>query len=472
MRRLTARNSGRKPPSPRRRPYHGLRRAVFVGTGVQRLMTILRRCAAAAAVALLTACTAPASAPSPATAATAAADAERLVELYRRQDCFGLRDALAGMQGGAVVDFYRAAAAVAFNRPDEAVAELRRFLASPEAAADLARRQAAYELLGDAYVRTFRYGEAAEVYAAIAGDAAADSAGRENAANVRGLWAALAGTLAQTVDAPGPVRVATTRDRASLVNVPVEAGGKRIGFVYDTGANLSTVTESTAREMGFRVLRDSVRVGSSTGGASYARVGVAPELRIGGATVRNAVFLVFPDSALAFPQINYQIRGIVGFPVIAGFGATTLARGGELVLGDTASADAAAEQNLCLRGLMPLVAAEHAGERLHFGFDTGAQNTALYPPFHAARKEAVEAGGEPSTVQVGGAGGMRQVRAYTLAPLVLRIGGREAAVPQVRVFVEPTSGDSDRLYGNIGQDVIRQFEAMTLDFRRMQLRFR
>lgn len=61
-------------------------------------------------------------------APAAAADAERLAELYRRQDCFGLRDALAGMQGGAVVDFYRAAAAVAFNRPDEAIAELRLYI--------------------------------------------------------------------------------------------------------------------------------------------------------------------------------------------------------------------------------------------------------------------------------------------------------------------------------------------------------
>ena len=124
------------------------------------------------------------------------------------------------------------------------------------------------------------------------------------------------------------------------------------------------------------------------------------------------------------------------------------------------------------RAAVALVAAEHAGERLHFGFDTGAQSTALYPPFHAARREVVEAGGEPSTVQVGGAGGMRQVRAYTLAPLVLRIGGREATLPQVRVYAEPTSDDSDRVYGNIGQDVMRQFEAMTVDFHRMQLRFR
>jgi predicted aspartyl protease len=250
----------------------------------------------------------------------------------------------------------------------------------------------------------------------------------------------------------------------------VAANGRTVDFVWDTGANLSTVIESTAREMGFRVLDATVNVGSSTGKETRAHVGIAPELRIGGATVRNAVFLVFPDSALAFPQIGYQIRGIIGFPVIAAFGATTVMRGGELVLGDTAGGDLG-EQNLCMRGLMPIIAAEHAGERLHFGFDTGAQSTAMYAPFHAARRALVEAGGDATLVQVGGAGGMQSVAAYSLSPLVLTIGGREATVPRVNVFIDRTTDDSDRVYGNIGQDIIRQFESMTLDFRRMQIRF-
>jgi Aspartyl protease len=425
----------------------------------------------AGTLAVLTACAVPAAGPPPADAA--APDPARLAALHRSQDCFGLRDALAGVRAGdPVLDFYRAAVAVAFNRPDKAIPQLRRFLASPGAAADAQRRQTAYELLGDALVRSYRYGDAAEVYAALAADAGTDSTGRANAVNVRGLWAGLAGTPPQTVEAPGPVRVATTRDAANLVNVQVLANERQVGFVYDTGANLSTVIESTAREMGFRVTDATVSVGSSTGAMTLAHVGVVPELRIGGAMVRNAVFLVFPDSALAFPQINYQIRGILGFPVIAGFGATTVTRGGELVLGDTAGPDDAGEQNLCLRGLMPLVAAEHAGERLHFGMDTGAQSTSLYMPFHAARRALVEAGGEARMVDVGGAGGMRQVRAYDLSPLVLRIGGREATVPRVSVFTQAVGDDSEHLYGNIGQDVIRQFESMTLDFRRMQLRFR
>ncbi|HEX8393595.1 MAG TPA: pepsin/retropepsin-like aspartic protease family protein [Longimicrobium sp.] len=423
--------------------------------------------AAALAVAL-SACGPPAAGPVPVTA-----DEARLAELYRRQDCFGLRDALAahGTRRGAELDFYRAAVDVAFSRPEAAIPELRRFLDSREAAADGRRRQTAHELLGDAYVRVGRYAEAAQVYTAMFADAATDSAGRDNAGNVRGLWGALAGTPAQTVEAPGPVRLATTRDRAGLVNVSVASGGQTADFVWDTGANLSTASESTARQMGFRVLDATVNVGSSTGTQTRARVGIAPELRIGGATVRNAVFLVFPDSALAFPQINYQIHGIIGFPVIAAFGSTTVMRGGGLVLGDTAGASGG-EQNLCMRGLMPVIAAEHAGERLHFGFDTGAQATSLYPPFHAARRALVEAGRGPTAVRTGGAGGMRDVQAYALSPLVLTIDGREVTLPTVNVFTEKMADDADRLYGNIGQDVINQFESMTLDFRRMRIRFR
>ena len=408
----------------------------------------------------------------PAAAQQAAPDEARLAELYRAQDCFGLRDALAGYGGqrGGVLDFYRAAADVAFSRPEAAIPELRAFLASPVAADDDRRRQTAYELLGHAYVSASRYGDAAEVYRQQESDARTDSAGRADAANVAGLWGALAGTPAQTVEMPGPVRIATTRDKANLVNVAVAANGQTIDFVWDTGANLSTVIESTAREMGIRVLDATVDVGSSTGQDTRARVGIAPELRIGEATVRNAVFLVFPDSALAFPQIDYQIRGIVGFPVIAGFGATTVMRDGGLVLGDTVG-EHTGESNLCMRGLMPVIAADHAGERLHFGFDTGAQTTSLYRPFHAARRALVESGGAPAPVQTGGAGGVREVQAYSLSPLVLTIGGREVTVPTVSVYTETTTDDSDLLYGNIGQDVIRQFESMTLDFSRMQIRF-
>ncbi|HWK89403.1 MAG TPA: pepsin/retropepsin-like aspartic protease family protein, partial [Longimicrobium sp.] len=419
------------------------------------------------ASAALAACTPPAPVANPAASVSPA----RLAELYERRDCFALRDALAGAPEGGppALAFYRAAVDVAFNRPEQAIPELRRFIGAGGADAGLMAR--AHTLLADAYVRTYRYRDAADTYRLLAGGTASDSAGRGDAANVLGLWEGLRGAPAQTVAADGPVRLATTRDRANLVNVEAEANGQRIPFVYDTGANLSTVIETTAREMGMRMLDATVMVGTVTGGRTAARVAIAPELRLGDATVRNAAFLVFPDSALAFPQIGYQIRGIIGFPVIAAFGASTLARGGGIVLGDTVARDEG-PANLCLDGLTPIIAVAIGGERLHFGMDTGAQSTDLYLAYFRAHRAELESGGAPDSVSFGGAGGMRRGLAYRLQPLDLRVGGRDVRVPSVRVFAERTSEASERLFGNLGQDVFGQFESMTLDFRTMHLRLR
>src|SRR4029078_8069324 len=117
--------------------------------------------------------------------------------------------------------------------------------------------------------------------------------------------------------------VPLTRDRANLMNIPVGEAGKEERFVFDTRANLSTIGETLARELGVRIIDRQILVGTATGARATSRLAIAPELRIGAATARNVVFLVLPDSALKFPQIGYEIRGIVGHPVIAALGEVT-----------------------------------------------------------------------------------------------------------------------------------------------------
>ncbi|HSU13636.1 aspartyl protease family protein [Longimicrobium sp.] len=416
---------------------------------------------AALAIAALTAGAARAQAP----------DAARLAELYRAHDCFTAREALGAPASPAPeLAFYRGWVAAAFNRPDSAAAQLRRFLASPAAAGDAERRQAAEKLLADVLVREGRYGEAADAYARVA-ESAADSEKADFANNVA-LFGALRDVPAQTVSFAGDVDVPTARDRANLITLPVTVGTASENFIFDTGANLSTVVESTARALGLRRVDQGVQVGSVTGARTTAHLAVAPELRIGAATVRNAIFLVFPDSALAFPQIGYQIHGILGQPVIAALGEVTLTRDGRFLVPARPSPPAAgAEPNLCLHELDNLVRVTVAGEPLMFGFDTGAQTSHLYPPYYEAHRAQVEAG-TLKEVHIGGAGGMRTLRAYTVAPFALTIGGRTATLPDIEATTEPTGERSRYAAGDIGQDVIGRFAAMTIDYRAMQLRFR
>lgn len=397
--------------------------------------------------------------------------AAQLAAMYERHDCFAARDALklAPANSSNELAFYRGWVAAAFSRR-EAVAELRRYLASDAARSDAKHRRAAEQLLADVLVREFRYAEAADAYARVA--AATTDSTRGDMANNAAVFDALRDVPAQTLAFAADVDVPLTRDRANLMNVPVEAAGKQESFVFDTGANLSTVSESVAQELGFRVIDRTIRVGTATSARAAARLAVAPELRIGGATVRNVVFLVLPDSALSFPQIGYRIRGIVGHPVIHALGQVTLTRDGRLRAAARPTAAAAnGEPNLCLDGLDNLVRGELGGQPLLLGLDTGARSTQLFPPYYRRNRAAVEAG-RATTLRLGGAGGSQSLPAYYIGPVAITVGSAAATLPQVAVATQPASQRSEYADGDIGQDVIATFSEMTLDYRAMQLRFR
>jgi len=61
----------------------------------------------------------------------------------------------------------------------------------------------------------------------------------------------------------------------------VTKSGQSEDFVFDTGANLSVVSESCAQRMGIRVLESSSDIGNSTGSKVKTKVGIADSLRIG-----------------------------------------------------------------------------------------------------------------------------------------------------------------------------------------------
>ncbi len=63
-------------------------------------------------------------------------------------------------------------------------------------------------------------------------------------------------------------------------------------------------------------------------------------------------FLVFPDEALAFPEIGYQIHGIIGFPVIEGMKEIEITRDDRFIVPDKRSTFS--ERNLAIDFLTPL----------------------------------------------------------------------------------------------------------------------
>jgi hypothetical protein len=123
------------------------------------------------------------------------------------------------------------------------------------------------------------------------------------------------------------------------------------------------------------------------------------------------------------------------------------------------------QPNMALDGLMPLIFLN--GE--HFSFDSGADATILYRPYYLAHKDDIEKNYTKGKFSFGGAGGHAEFEGYSV-DVTFVILDKEAQLKNIRLLTENIK-EKDYLYGNIGQDVIEQFNKMTLNFRQMFIRF-
>jgi predicted aspartyl protease len=295
-----------------------------------------------------------------------------------------------------------------------------------------------------------------------------DEAQRLDLANDRLLWHALEDVPPQEVILPGTTSIPWTRDVAGLMNVPVRMDTATYNFVFDTGAGLSTISESFAARLGLHVREAGVDVQGSTGLHNTSALAVADSLYLGDVLLRHVVFLVLPDAQLTFPPIHYSIKAILGLPVIWQLQEIHILKDGVLRM---EHADHPGQANLALDGWAPVVSVITRGDSLCFHFDTGASATDLYSPYWERHREEIIREGKRETSRRGGAGGIVATEVYRLKNVDLTVGGRQLTLPQVDVLTHSTDDKGERYYGNLGQDVFSRFPEMVLNFKYMYLQF-
>ncbi len=278
------------------------------------------------------------------------------------------------------------------------------------------------------------------------------------------LWSALSDVPPQQVSVQGETFLKLEKDMAGLDNITVSAGGDTLGFIFDTGANLSTICLSVAEKMGMHIIPSEILVGSITGEKVPAQLAVCRQLKIGHIAVDHVVFLVLPDEQLTFPQIGYKIRGILGYPVLEAFGEIQITRAGTMVIPVNHS-KFSGPSNMAMDGLTPLICLEGNP----YTFDTGADHTMLYAAYYTDNKNEVEACCELEKIQFGGAGGVREFDGFVIDK-TFNISGKEISVEGIHLIMEKIK-ESETVYGNIGQDVMGQFSKMILNFDKMFILF-
>ena len=210
------------------------------------------------------------------------------------------------MRKGGASAFYQGAVACAFNDAHLCEKKFRDVFNSAPRSDEAVE---AHRILASAY---FTHGEYRKALAQVD----AILALRRNDAD------ALSGRPVLAVVADTPDQQLTGRhSRVELQDggLPFSINGIHATYWFDTGAELSILTESEAKRFGLRVRPTSARVRDVNGTEVNTQIAVADELSVGSIRLKHVAFLVLPDSQPPFNEQSPGSRGLIGIPVLLAF---------------------------------------------------------------------------------------------------------------------------------------------------------
>ncbi|MDR0546475.1 MAG: retroviral-like aspartic protease family protein [Dysgonamonadaceae bacterium] len=315
------------------------------------------------------------------------------------------------------------------------------------------------------YIRDYQYKNAAEIYYILA---AQDSAEAASYKNMSQLFGSLRNVKQQIIHNHDDTEISAYRNQWKHLMTPVKCKGIDDEFIFDSGANFSTITDSCAIKLGLNIINSDIKVGTATNTSVQSRLAVADSLYVGGILFENVVFLVMPAAAMTFPAINYAIHGIIGFPVLFQMGEFRMNSDGKIFV-PKEPVDKHFN-NMFLEGLNPVVRVFSKNDTLLLSFDTGANSSELSKKYYDKHKAEVEAEGKFETEKRGSANGIVEVSTYKLQNFPYIIGSKSNVLPQIDVMLDEYHFTKS-LDGNLGQDIITQFNTLIMNFKYMYIDF-
>ncbi|MEO8416593.1 MAG: retropepsin-like aspartic protease [Ginsengibacter sp.] len=366
--------------------------------------------------------------------------------------------------------YFRAFIDNAFNRNEASVTAIDTLLNQYASQFNEAAKAALLQSQEDAYFKLFEYAKAAEIDSMLLSgySKGLDSEKIHDIQNTLLVRKALRNTPPQRTFITNNTNIRWTRDGIGLVEIPVKHDTSTYSCIFDTRANISSITETYAARLGLQMLPVSYKQSSGATGITFKTgLGIADSLYIGNILVRHVVFQVMPDSVLYLAQLNMSLNIIIGFPVIAQLKEVHILKDGWMIipLFETASD----LHNFALNGPNPVISLLTGGDTLCFNFDLGATTTDLYEAYFERYKPRIVKEGHKKTIQYGGAGGIQKKEVYVIPSLELMIGHKKVILDSVDVLTQKIFPE-EKLYGNIGNDFASQFNELILNFDKMYIK--
>jgi len=362
--------------------------------------------------------------------------------------------------------FFQGVMANRRNRASESI-RLLQPLVTGLSKADRKHAVIALSTLADDFEKTFHYAEAADTYANLAQNYATDMSPGElvRVRREAARWNLLRDAPPQTAIVNGPFTVETIRNRLGLVKAPVTIAGRQTLMILDTGANLSAISRSAALRWGLKLSSGEATMSGQAGKAVPVHTAVIPELKIGKAIFHNVAAIVVDDRDMFVSDIDYQLPGSLGFPVLSALGQITFFKDGRFGVGPTRERMSLGG-NLFLQRLTPIVSATIQGKEELFTIDTGATGSFLSVRYYNDFPNQFDSQ-FVDEMSLTGAGGTISLPAYYIKDVTLRLGGACVDIKDVPVLIQPRGIPDDYYYGNLGQTAFGMFPSYTFDFQNM-----
>jgi predicted aspartyl protease len=362
--------------------------------------------------------------------------------------------------------FYLGKVSARFGQEELAIQQLRDFLATRP---NSKMQRKAHEELATAFERLGRYGDAADQWAEALRLTPLLEPRRTDTENTRSLNEALRDVPPQTIEFDGAAPAQAQHNPLGTWNVPVIVDGTAGDWIFDTGANISTLVESEAQRMGLSVRQTTAYVEGSAGHKNPLRIAVADNLRFGPALLHHVIFLVLSDGALRIGELNYQIHGILGLPAIRALKRVGISAAGEVRIEPNASHTPSASNtidvpNMFFDELSPIVELTSAGSQFQMFLDTGANSSALYPSFGTVLEKTSLNSKQEKTA---GAGGIIVRTTQVVPTLEFQILDQRMKLDNVSLLNQQPGGSARYRDGVIGMDALTG--GFTLDFQAMQV---
>jgi Aspartyl protease len=275
-----------------------------------------------------------------------------------------------------------------------------------------------------------------------------------------------------TVEPGDPFALPYDRDALGLTDVPVFIDAQSHDWMLDPTAPFSLICRSTAKQIGLKVSDQVATVQTITGRPMQVHATLIPRFTLGTVTFRNMTAFVFEDADYYFPKAKYQVRGVLGYPVVSALGSLTVTadarievqpgeKGERLTTGARFFLDG--DQIIAALGK----GASPEDERM-FVVDAGGQQTYLTSRYYAEHS-ADFADKKMQLLAVPGAQNKPPAPAYIAESLTLTIGETPATFHYMQVLTQPLDAAAvDDTYGTLGMDALDELKSYTFDYRTMR----